>query len=138
MHPLTTPHGADSLSVLVVDGRAHRRANLHTLLNAANQVGQVGEAATGRETLEMLEQGGWDLVLADLWLADTAGWGLCGHIRATWPQVQVLLMGDADGAIYRQPSAYAGAAGYVNRAALPEQLDAALTAVTCDQTFFNA
>jgi CheY-like chemotaxis protein len=128
---------ATTFRVLVVAGRDLIRAQLHTMLVAAPQVQQVGEAANGREALKRLEQGGWDLVLLDLWLADTAGWGLCGHIRVTWPRVQVVLMGDDDGAIYDRASEYAGAAGYVSRKRMPKHLHAAISAVSCNATYFR-
>jgi DNA-binding NarL/FixJ family response regulator len=128
---------ATTFRVLVVAGRDLIRAKLQTMLVAAPQVQQVGEAANGREALKMLEQGSWDLVLLDLWLADSAGWGLCGHIRVTWPQVQVLLMGDDDGAIYDRASEYAGAAGYVSRKGMPKQLHAAIRAVSRNTTYFR-
>ena len=112
--------------ILVVHGQAQVRTDLCKLLTAARPGWGLGQAANARETLTLLESGAWDLVLVDLWLSDTAGWGLCGHIRATWPQTTVVVIGDAEGSLYAKASAFAGAAGYVCRRRLPEQLDAVL------------
>jgi two-component system response regulator AlgR len=73
----------DKLRVLIVDDEAPARRRLHQLLEdcaEAYPLAIVGEAANGRETLELLHAVTADLVLTDIHMPDMDGLELARHI----------------------------------------------------------
>ncbi|MCH8613924.1 response regulator [Arsenicicoccus dermatophilus] len=105
--------------IVLVDDHPIVRAGLHTLLAADPRIDVVGEAASGEEALVVVDAlaragQGPDLVLMDLQL----GTGITGieatrQLRATHPQVRVMVLTtfDADTDIFG--ALEAGAVGYV-------------------------
>src|ERR1700733_11849592 len=73
--------------VLIADDHAVVRAGFKQFLEADSTINAVGEAASGNETLDMLRQQDWDLVLLDIHMPDRSGLDILRHIQTGHPTV---------------------------------------------------
>src|SRR5258708_27985722 len=79
--------------VLIAEDHAVVRAGLRQFLEADQSIREIGEAATGRETLEQLRLGKWDLLLLDINMPDRSGLDVLRQVRSTPPQTRAPVPG---------------------------------------------
>jgi two-component system invasion response regulator UvrY len=108
--------------VLVIDDHAVVRRGLRDLLTEEVAGADVHEAASATPALEMLEQGGWDLVLLDLNLPGRDGLELLGDLKRRWPHLPVLVLSAYPEEEFAVRCLRLGAAGYVTKASLGDEL----------------
>jgi len=103
---------------------------LREALGKADDIEVVGEAGNAAETLEMIQNVRPDVLLLDLTLPDRSGFDVLNELRLkdTAPLVVVLTWHTEPS--YAARAIAAGAHGYVNKAVEPEQLLAAIRAVS--------
>ncbi len=75
--------------ILVVDDEPSMRTTLSILLRREGY--QVSQAGDGAEALEMVAQGGYDMVLTDLRMEGVDGMELLRQVKAANPQAEVLI-----------------------------------------------
>jgi two-component system, NarL family, invasion response regulator UvrY len=103
---------------------------LREALSKANDMEVVGEAGTAAETMEMIQRDRPDVLILDITLPDRSGFDILNDLRSkdTAPLVVVLTWHTEPG--YAARAIQAGAHGYVNKAVEPDQLLAAIRAVS--------
>ncbi len=107
-------------TILVVEDEACLRQALAETLEEASL--RVRTAAHGEAALAHLEEGGVDLVVADVQMAPVDGHALLRRVRARWPQVPVVLV-TAYGTVEKAVAAMReGAADYLVKPFEPETL----------------
>ena len=110
------------IRVLVVDDHPMVRAGLIATISPEPEMTVVGEAATGREGLEMYREHQPDVTLMDLRMPDMGGVEAIGTIRAEFPSAKIIILstyqGDED--IFRALDA--GAVTYLLKDTLAEKL----------------
>jgi two-component system invasion response regulator UvrY len=124
--------------VLVVDDHDVVRRGLRYLLAEEVAGCEVGEASSAAPALELLEQGGWNLVLLDLNLPGRDGLDLLAQLRARWPSLPVLVLSAYPEEEFAVRCLRLGAAGYVTKASLGEELVAAVTRVLAGGRYVSA
>src|SRR3984957_9450521 len=94
--PETEPRARTSGRILVVDDNAGNREMLSRRLDREGYT--VDTAANGREALEKLEAGGFDLVLLDIVMPELDGFAVLQSIRADqrWKEVAVIMISALD------------------------------------------
>jgi two-component system response regulator NreC len=113
------------IRVLIADDHGVLRAGVRMLLAAQADMEVAGEAASGREAVQLAEELRPDVVLMDLSMPDMDGFEATRALKARCPQVAVLAltMYDSDEHFFR--ALQAGASGYLpKRAAATELLEA--------------
>jgi two-component system invasion response regulator UvrY len=113
-------------TVLIADDHALLRNGLKQLLTDERAIKKVGEAGSGRETLELLQAEHWDLLILDINMPDRSGIDILRQVRATHPETRILILSGFPERQYAVNVLRAGASGYVNKEMAPEEL---LTAV---------
>jgi two-component system invasion response regulator UvrY len=113
-------------TVLIADDHALLRAGVRQLLESEPGIDEIGEASSGRETLEALRRKPWDLLILDINMPDRSGLDVLRHVRAGHPDTRVLVLSGFSERQYALNVLRAGASGYVNKEMAPEEL---LTAV---------
>jgi two-component system invasion response regulator UvrY len=115
--------------VLIADDHAVVRAGLRQFLEADRSIREIGEAATGREALEQLRLGTWDLLLLDINMPDRSGLDVLRQVRATHPETRVLVLSGFPERQYAVNVLRAGASGFLSKESAPEELLKAIRAV---------
>lgn len=108
--------------VLIADDHALVRAGLKQFLVDDRSITAVGEAATGRETLEKLRDETWDLVILDIGMPDRSGIDILQQIRAVHDRTRVLVLSGFPERQYALNVLRAGASGYIAKDCAPEEL----------------
>lgn len=118
------------IRVLVADDHAVVRQGLRQILSAAADVALVGEAANGLAVIDMVAEREVDVVLLDVAMPGKSGVDVLKTLHERHPKLPVLILSMYPEDQYAVRLIKAGAAGYLNKEAAPEQLlDAVRTAV---------
>ena len=113
--------------VLIADDHAVVRAGLRQFLVEDRSIREVGEAATGQQTLDRLRAGGWDLLILDINMPDRSGLDILKHVRSGFPERQYALN------VLR-----AGASGYLAKDSAAEELMKAVHTILQGRRYVSA
>jgi DNA-binding NarL/FixJ family response regulator len=103
--------------VVVADDHDLARAGLRSLLSGERGLEVVGEAASGREALELCRRARPDLVLMDVRMPDMNGLAVTRAIKLESPATSVILFTMYESADYLVEALKAGASGYLLKGA---------------------
>jgi DNA-binding NarL/FixJ family response regulator len=101
------------MKVIICDDQAIIRDGLAMLLNLEKDIEVVGQAQDGAEAVEQVAQHQPDLVLMDLKMPGMNGIEATRQIRASYPDVKVLVLTTYDDDEWVFDAIRAGAAGYL-------------------------
>lgn len=99
--------------VLIADDLETVRKGLGMVLSREPDLEVVGEAANGREAVELCRRAGPDLVVMDVQMPEMDGLAATREIKAELPAVAVLVLTAYDDPDYMFEAVRAGAAGFV-------------------------
>lgn len=125
------------IKVLVADDHALIRKGLKQILDDTEDMRVTGEAESGMQALRMLQEGEYDLVLLDISLPDKNGVEVLKQIRASHPQLPVLMLSMHAEEQYAVRSMKSGASGYLNKQSAPVQLVAAIRQVAGGKKYIS-
>ncbi|MEO7068942.1 MAG: response regulator transcription factor [Nostocoides sp.] len=127
------------IRVLIVDDHPVVRSGMRTLLAASPSIVVVGEAGDGEEALALVASTTPDVVLSDLRLGSGLdGVDIARAVRATQPDVAVLILTTFDHGTDIVRAVEAGAAGYLLKDAAPAQIVDAIRAAAGGETVLSA
>ena len=121
--------------ILIADDHAMVRAGLRQFLTEDRSITEIGEAASGNETLDKLRSGSWDLVILDINMPDRSGLDILRYVRASYPETKVSGFPERQYAINVLK---AGAGGYLPKECAPEELLKATRAVMQGRRYVSA
>jgi two-component system, NarL family, nitrate/nitrite response regulator NarL len=128
-----------TLSILIVDDHPLVSTGLAGVLKNVRPDVQVTAANSGVAARQALgRHGGFDLVLLDLGLPDIAGFDLLAYMRQQYADVPVLVVSASESLEDMRRAMAAGAAGFVGKAAPPEELLAAVNLVVQQDKYWPA
>ncbi len=113
----------------IVDDHAIVRAGLRQFLSEQVDFRVTGEAANGREALELVRAGELDVLLMDLSMPDQNGVDALAAIKARRPELPVLILSGFPETHYATAMLRQGAAGYLNKECDPEEIASAIRTV---------
>lgn len=125
------------IKVLVADDHALIRKGLKQILDDTEDMRVTGEAESGMQAIHMLQEGDYDLVLLDISLPDKNGVEVLKQIRASYPQLPVLMLSMHAEEQYAVRSMKSGASGYLNKQSAPVQLVAAIRQVATGKKYIS-
>ena len=124
--------------ILIADDHAVVRAGIRQFLEAEPSIREIGEAASGADTLNQLRAKEWDLVLLDIFMPDQSGLDILQQIQAGFPKVRVLVLSGLPEKQYAMSVLRAGASGYLPKDSAPELLIRAVHVVLAGRRYVSS
>jgi len=118
-----------NIRVVVVDDQTLIREGLASLLALVPDLTVVGQAAGGREALELVAERSPDVVLMDVRMPGMNGVAATREVRTRYPHTRVIVLTTFDNDEYVFDALRAGASGYLLKNADPDYLAAAIRVV---------
>jgi DNA-binding NarL/FixJ family response regulator len=113
---------ADRIRILIVADHALFRVGISNILSREREIEVVGEAADGRSAVEMVTMVSPNIILMDLSLPAPGGLETTQRIRREFPAIAVVVMAQDEDEESLFASIKAGAAAFVIKDIIPEDL----------------
>lgn len=126
------------LRVLLVDDHELMRQGLRSILEREERVEVVGEAASGREAVELARTLAPQVVVMDVAMQDMNGIEATRQVRSACPGVKVIALSSHSDSRYVTAMLDAGASGYVLKANAYDDLRRAVDAARRGKTYLCA
>ncbi|HXB75356.1 MAG TPA: response regulator transcription factor [Candidatus Acidoferrales bacterium] len=110
------------IRILIADDHAIVRGGLKEILVRQLKDVILGEAGDAQQALARLESGVWDLLILDITLPGRSGLDLLADLKQQKPEMPVLVLSMHPEDQYGKRVLQAGASGYMNKEAAPEDL----------------
>lgn len=117
------------IRILVVDEHVVVRQGVKRILDDTTDLCVAGEANDVQEALTQVETGQWHVVLLDLAMPGRNGLDLLQYLKQAHPKLPVLVFSAYPEEQYAVRALKAGAAGYLSKTSLPEELVEAIRKV---------
>lgn len=128
---------AGPVRVLLADDHTLVRAGIRALIEKLPAVEVAGEAADGREVLELIKTRQPHVVLMDISMPGLNGLHALARITRDFPRVRVLILSMHHNDEYVWQALKSGAAGYLLKRAATAELPAALQTVVDGQVYLS-
>jgi len=119
----SSPTETARITVLIVDNLAHVRQGIKTLLQLADDLEVVGEAANGLEAVRMAEQFRPDIVIMDLKMPELDGFEATRQIKGRHLAGGVIALTLYGSQHNRERAAQAGADAFIEKDAAVDTLE---------------
>jgi len=123
--------------VLIADDHAVVRAGYRQFLEADSSITEVGEAASGNETLDQLRRQDWDLLIMDIRMPDRSGLDILSQVITRYPSVRVLIMSGLPEEQYARNVLRAGACGYLSKGGSSDEMLKAVRVVLSGRRYVS-
>jgi DNA-binding NarL/FixJ family response regulator len=121
----------------IVDDHAIVRSGLKQFFADQVDLRVVGEAASGREAIDLVRTTEMEVLLMDLSMPGQSGIDVLAMIRAKAPDVGVLILSGYPEEHYALNLMRQGASGYLNKECDPEEIVEAIRAVSLGQRYIT-
>lgn len=127
------------INIGIVDDHAVIRAGLREFLTGYDDLHVVGEAANGREAIELVRRLGpaLDVLVLDLMMPGHSGQDAMAQIRGHAPRLAVLILSGYPEELYATALLRQGASGYLGKDCAPEVMVDAIRTVALGRTYFT-
>ena len=126
------------IKVLIADDHPVVRRGLREILSAPPDMTVAGEAQNACEALELVRTGRWDVVILDIKMPGKSGLEALKQLKSERPGLPVLVLSVYPEEQYAVRVLRAGADGYMNKEAAPEQLVEAVRKVVSGGKYVSA
>lgn len=126
------------IRIAIVDDHAIVRAGLRQYFAEQVDLVVAGEAANGREALDLVRKGDIDVLLMDLSMPDQGGVDALAAIKARAPELPILILSGFPEAHYATTLLRQGASGYLNKECDPEEIIKAIRTVARGRKYITA
>ncbi len=133
----TPSRAATRKKVLLVDDHPFMRAGLAQLIDLQPDMMVAGEAGNPAEAMNLFASSKPDMVLTDMTMPGRSGLEFIKDLRASDPQIAILVVSMHDEVIYAERALRAGARGYIMKEAGGENLLAAIRQVLSGQIYLS-
>ena len=117
------------IRVVIADDHVIVRSGLRQYFADQVDLKVTGEAANGREALDLVRKGEVDVLLLDLSMPDQSGIDALAAIKARAPELPVLILSGFPEEHYATTLLRHGASGYLNKECDPEEIVKAIRTV---------
>lgn len=126
------------MRILIADDHAvFRRGLKETLVEAFSKV-TFGEANSAQETLELVRRHDWDVVVLDISMPGKSGLDILNDLKHLRPKLPILLLSMHPEEQFARRALKSGAAGYLTKESVPEELKKAVNKVILGGRYVSA
>jgi len=126
------------MRILIADDHAmFRRGLRETLAEAFSRI-NFGEAKTAAETLDLVRGQHWDVVILDISMPGRSGLDILDDVKRLRPRTPVLLLTMHPEQQYARRALKAGAAGYLTKDSVPDELKTAIKKIVAGGRYVSA
>jgi DNA-binding NarL/FixJ family response regulator len=111
-----------SIRVVIADDHPITRVGIKRFLDRAVDIDVIGEASTGEQALELVEQLSPDVLLLDMELPDLKGVTVAKRLKESGSPVHILALSTYNNKQYIFGLLSIGAAGYLTKEEVPETI----------------
>jgi len=126
------------IKVLVADDHAVVRKGLKQIVSETSDIVIADEASNGREVLNKVRKGNFDVIVLDISLPDGSGLHVLKHIKSLRPEVPVLILSIHPEDQYGIRALKAGASGYLTKESAPCELVRAVRKVAQGRKYITS
>jgi len=126
------------MRVLISDDHAVFRRGLRETLAEAFPRVAFGEATTAQETLDQVRRQDWDVVVLDISMPGKSGLDILDDLKRLRPKLPILLLSMHPEQQFARRALKAGAAGYLTKDGVPEELKQAIKKITAGGRYVSA
>jgi DNA-binding NarL/FixJ family response regulator len=133
----------DTIKVIIVDDHTIIRDGIKALMRDNDEILIVGEAANGKELINLLPDLAADVILMDINMPEMDGFEATGYLHEKFPEIKVLVLSMLDHENYIAKVFDAGANGYLLKNTGREEMLCAIKVVArggrylCSDIGFN-
>ncbi len=125
------------IRILIADDHPIVRSGLRLIVSEHDDIAVVQEAATAGEVIPAIRGTHIDVVVLDLEFPDASGLDVLRDLRQEFPRLPVMVLSIHPEEEHGVPAMSAGATGYLQKGAAPEQLVQAIRAVYSGRRFIT-
>ncbi|MEJ5287389.1 MAG: Two-component transcriptional response regulator, LuxR family [Candidatus Kapaibacterium sp.] len=125
------------IKIIIADDHAVVRTGLKQIIESDPHLKVTGEASSGFELLEKIQEGNYDVVLLDISMPGKDGLETLKEIKRIKPKLPVLIFTVYPEDQYAVRLLKAGAAGYLNKECEPEELIEAIHRVAMGRKYVS-
>jgi DNA-binding NarL/FixJ family response regulator len=126
------------MRVLIADDHAVFRRGLRETLTEVFLKATFGEAKTAQETVELVRRNHWDVVILDISMPGKTGLDILDELKRLQPRLPILLLSMHPEEQFARRALKAGAAGYLTKESVPEELKEAVRKVVAGGRYVSA
>lgn len=126
------------MRVLIADDHAVFRRGLRETLAEIFPKVTFGEAKTAQETVELVRRHDWHVVILDISMPGKSGLDILDDLRRLRPKLPILLLSMHPEEQFARRALKAGAAGYLTKESVPEELKEAVRKVVAGGRYVSA
>ncbi len=126
-----------AIRIFLVDDHQLVRDGIKALLTGAENIEIIGEASTGKECFEKIEQNPPDILILDISLPDTTGIEITKRVSVEFPTIRTLILSMYTNEDFIFNSVKAGARGYLPKNTSREELLSAIRSIHQGEEFFS-
>ncbi len=126
------------LRVVIADDHTILREGLRQLLESADDIRVVAEAADGHQVIACVRADEFDVLILDMSMPGKSGIELIKQVKAEKPKLRVLVLSMHEEEQYAVRAIKAGASGYVTKDSAGTQLLTAIRKVASGGAFISA
>ncbi len=125
------------ITISIADDHRILREGLRRILDEASDMKVIDESSNGREIIEKVRANRPDIVLLDISMPDMDGLDATKHIHGLFPELPILILTVHPARQYAVRILRAGAKGYLDKQAAPEELIDAVRKVCAGRRYLS-
>jgi DNA-binding NarL/FixJ family response regulator len=126
------------MRILIADDHAVFRRGLRETISEAFPKVTFGEAKTALETLESVRRHDWEILILDISMPGKSGLDILNDLKRLRPKLPILLLSMHPEEQFARRALKSGAAGYLTKESVPEELKEAVRKVLTGGRYVSA
>jgi len=126
------------MRILIADDHAVFRRGLRETISEAFPKVTFGEAKTALETLESVRRHDWEILILDISMPGKSGLDILNDLKRLRPKLPILLLSMHPEEQFARRALKSGAAGYLTKESVPEELKEAVRKVVNGGRYVSA